>query len=77
MKGIKKKLCPLLLARGVFFTHKDYKRAKEKPTQEDDSWLKICIGECPLGDCIYEKAGKIIDEDREALEKAGAIKEEV
>ena len=28
MRGISKKLCPLLLARGIFFADKDYEKAK-------------------------------------------------
>ena len=42
------KVCPLLEARGV--------SPKELPRivgAFDDSWLKICIGECPIDACIF------------------------
>jgi len=58
-----KKICPLLEARGVFYR-------SGKASKVDDHWLKFCFTECPLGtDCIYEKPGKISDEDKQALEK--------
>jgi len=73
MRGISKKLCPLLQKFGVFYN------GKRLVNGSDDYWIKkLCLGgKCPLilqdKPCIYDKAGKITDEDREALEKAGAI----
>ena len=61
---LSKKLCPLLQRFGVFYN------GKRLINGTDDYWIKkFCLGKCPLEVCIYEKAGKITDEDREALEK--------
>ena len=42
------KVCPLLEARGV-----SPKRPPRLVSAFDDSWLKICIGECPIDACIF------------------------
>ena len=71
MKGISKKLCLLLEARGAFLTKKQYELARRRPSPADDCWLKICIAECPLEDeCIYDYSGKIREADRKLLEEA-------
>ena len=62
---LSKKLCPLLLSRGVFFN------GKRLVNKKDHYWIKkFCLGgECPLDECVYDKAGKISVEDRKLLEE--------
>ena len=66
---LSKKLCPLLHRFGVFYN------GKRLVNGTDHYWIKkFCLGgKCPLiledKPCVYEYAGKIKKEDREALER--------
>ena len=60
-----KKACPLLVREGVF--------KPKNITGRDHEWIeKICFGICPFKDddsrCVYEKEGRITEEDKILLE---------